>query len=169
MGCAIAVELLRRLKESGTENEVYVVFTVQEEVGVRGAQAAAGGIMPDVGIALDVTATGDEPKNQKMTVKLGEGTAIKIKDAGMIVPPHVRDWMVNTAEANDIPYQLELLPFGGTDARAIQLAGAGAAAGTVSIPCRYVHTSTETVDIRDVEASVDLITALAQNAIPFIG
>jgi putative aminopeptidase FrvX len=169
VGCAVAVEMMRRLKETGTENEVYVVFTVQEEVGVRGAMAAAGGIQPDVGVALDVTATGDEPKNQKMSVKLGEGTAIKIKDSGIIVAPEVRDWMVDAAEANDIPYQLELLPFGGTDARAMQITGAGAPAGTVSIPCRYVHTSTETVDLRDVEASVALVTALAANPIPFIG
>jgi tetrahedral aminopeptidase len=169
VGCAVAVEVMRRLKETGAPNEVYVVFTVQEEVGVRGAQAAAGGILPDVGIAIDVTATGDEPKNQKMTVKLGEGTAIKVKDSGIIVPPHVRDWMVDTCEANDIPYQMELLPFGGTDARAMQLAGAGAPAGTVSIPCRYVHTATETVDLRDVEASVALVTALAANPIPFVG
>jgi tetrahedral aminopeptidase len=168
IGCAVAIETLRRLKQTGTENEVYVVFTVQEELGVRGARTAAYTVNPHVGLAVDVTATGDEPKNLKMGVKLGQGTAIKIKDRGLIVPPTVRDWMVDTAEANDIPYQLELLPMGQTDAAAIQVSQAGVPAGAVSIPCRYVHTTSETVDIKDVEASVDLLAALLAQPVNFL-
>jgi putative aminopeptidase FrvX len=168
VGCAVAVELLRRLKREGQpiQNEVYVVFTVQEEVGIRGARASAFSVNPDVGIAVDVTGTGDMPKNIKMGVKLGDGTAIKIKDLGLIVPPAIRDWMVDTAEAHNIPYQLELLPLGQTDAAAIQVAQAGVPSGAVSIPCRYVHTTTETVDLDDVEASVQLLVELVRNPIP---
>ncbi|MEM6283446.1 MAG: M42 family metallopeptidase [Chloroflexota bacterium] len=160
VGCVVAIEAMRRLKDNPPQNEVYFVFTVQEEVGLRGAQAAGYSISPDVAIAVDVTATGDQPHNLKMSVKLGEGTAIKVLDKGLVVPPAVRDWMVETAEANNIPYQLELLPMGSTDAAAIQRSGSGVPGGVVSIPCRYVHTISETVDMADVEASVDLLAAL---------
>jgi len=165
VGCAVAIEAMRKLKEMTPANEVYFVFTVQEELGVRGAQAAAHSVNPDVGIAVDVTGTGDEPKNLKMSVKLGSGTAIKVKDLGLVVPPTIRDWMVNTAEANDIPYQLELLPMGQTDAAAIQRTLSGVPSGVISIPCRYIHTISETVDMTDVIASVDLLAALLANPI----
>lgn len=164
VGCAIAIETMRRMNRQAP-NEVYFVFTVQEEVGLRGAQTSAYGVQADIGIAIDVTATGDTPQNIKMAVELGKGTAIKVKDAGMVVPPEIRDWMVNTAEANNIPYQLELLPFGSTDARAIQLSHIGVPTGAISIPCRYVHTNNETVDMTDVSASVDLLAALLSNPI----
>lgn len=164
IGCVVAIEAMRKLNKQAA-NEVYFVFTVQEELGVRGARPAATGLNPDVGIAVDVTATGDEPKNLKMALKLGEGTAIKLKDLGLVVPSSIRDWMVNTAEANNIPYQMELLPFGQTDAAAIHLTQAGVPSGAISIPCRYVHTVSETVDMTDVQASVDLLAALVANPI----
>jgi endoglucanase len=98
-----------------------------------------------------------------MAVKLGGGAAIKIHDSGLVVPPAVRDWMVNRAEADGIPYQLELLTGGTTDAAAIQIARAGVPSGCISIPCRYVHTTSETVDIRDVQACIDLLAGLLRN------
>lgn len=164
IGCAVAIEAMRRLNKQ-TPNTVYFVFTVQEEVGLRGARPAAYGIDPDVGIAIDVTSTGDMLKNAKMAIKLGEGTAIKLSDTGHIVPPAVRDWMVARAEADSIPYQLELLTLGSTDASGIQIARSGVPSGCISIPCRYVHTTSETVDIRDVEASVNLLVGLLSNDI----
>jgi endoglucanase len=159
IGCAVAIETMRRLNKT-SPNEVYFVFTVQEEVGLRGARPAAHGVNPDLGIALDVTRTGDEAQGSKMAVKLGGGAAIKIHDTGLVVLPAVRDWMVARAEADGIPYQRELLTGGSTDAAGIQSARAGVPSGCISIPCRYVHTVSETVDLRDVEACVNLLTGL---------
>ena len=166
IGCAVAIETMRRLNKSAP-NEIYFAFTVQEEVGLRGARTAAYHIAPDVGIALDVTRTGDEPKNAKMAVKLGGGAAIKLHDPGLVVPPAIRDWMIDRAEKDGIPYQRELLAGGTTDAAAIQIARAGVPSGCISIPCRYVHTTSETVDYNDVMASVDLLTGLVNNPIDF--
>lgn len=164
IGCVVAIETMRRLNKQ-TPNEVYFVFTVQEEVGLRGARASAYGVDPDVAIALDVTGTGDEVKNRKMAVRLGNGAAIKLHDPGLVVPPAIRDWMINRAEADNIPYQLELLTGGSTDAAAIQTARAGVPSGCISIPCRYVHSTSETVDLHDVQAAIDLLSGLMQNPI----
>jgi putative aminopeptidase FrvX len=167
IGCAVAIETMRRLKAgNGTPNEVYFVFTVQEEVGLRGARPAAFGLAPDLGIALDVTATADTPRPAtRMEVKLGKGTAIKVQDMGLIVPPAVKNMMIEVAEAKGIPYQLEILSLGSTDAAGISLAGSGAPSGCISIPCRYVHTTSETVDLGDVHASVDLLVAILENPV----
>jgi tetrahedral aminopeptidase len=162
IGCVVAIEAMRQLDKQ-TPNECYFVFSVQEEVGLRGARTAAYGVNPDVGIALDVTATGDEIRSHKMAVRLGDGAAIKVHDGGLVVPPAVRDWMVNRAEADGIRYQLELLTGGTTDAAVIQIARAGVPSGCISIPCRFVHTTSETVDINDVQACVDLLAGLLRN------
>ena len=172
IACAIAVESMRRLQKARKKklpNTIYFAFTVQEEVGLRGARTAAYTIDPDVAVALDVTNTGDMLKNAKMAVALGGGAAIKIHDPGLVVPPQVRDWMVDRAEADGIPYQLELLAGGTTDASGIQTARAGVPSGCISIPCRFVHTNSETVDMRDVEACTALLTALVSNPILFLG
>lgn len=166
IGCVVAIEAMRKLKSTGCAHEVYFAFTVQEEVGVRGARPAAYGINPDLGIALDVTSTGDVPKSEMCNVILGNGTAIKVKDAGLLVPPSVKNLMMETAAKHHIPYQLEILKGGSTDAAGIQLAHAGVPSGCISIPCRYVHTVSETVDMGDVQASVDLLAAILANPIP---
>ena len=163
VGVLVAIEALRALKS--TPHDVYFVFTTQEEVGTRGAGTSAFGVDPDVGIALDVTPTGDAPESLKMEMALGKGACIKIKDAGALSDPRVVQWMINTAEKNRIPYQREVLLFGGTDARAIQLARAGVPAGCISIPVRYVHSPSEMVDYSDVESSVKLLTALLRSPI----
>jgi len=155
---AVMIETLRQLKKS--PHDLYFVFTVQEEVGVRGATTAAFRIDPDLGLAVDVTTTGDTPKGVKMEVALGKGPAIKVKDGGMLADPRVVNWMVETAQRSKIPYQLEILERGGTDARAIQLTRAGVPAGCISIPCRYVHSPSEMVDLGDVENAVNLLVAL---------
>lgn len=158
IGVAVLVETMRQL--ASTPHEIYFVFSVQEEVGVRGATAAAFGVDPDLGLAVDVTATGDTPKGIKMDVGLGKGPAIKVRDSGMLADPRVVDWMVRTAEKAKIPYQLEILERGGTDARAIQLTRAGVPAGCLSIPCRYVHAPSEMVDYSDVQNAVRLLVEL---------
>ena len=164
IGCVVGLEAMRRHNKQ-VANTVYFVFSVQEEVGLRGARTAAYGIDPAVGIALDVTSTGDMAKNAKMAIKLGDGAAIKLHDSGLVVPPAIRDWMVNRAEADGIPYQLELLNAGTTDAAAIQFARAGVPSGCISIPCRYVHTNSETVDEGDVEACINLLVGLVNNPV----
>lgn len=163
IGCVIAIETLKALGQ--TPHDVYFVFSVQEEVGVRGAQAAANAIEPDIGIALDVTLTGDMHKGVEMAVALGDGPAIKAKDSGMISHVGLVKLMRQRAEAADIAYQIEVLAGGSTDARAMQIAGAGSAAGCISIPCRYVHSQSETVDSRDVAGCIKLLVEILQNEI----
>ncbi len=164
IGCVVAIEAMRRLNKQ-TANEVYFAFTVQEEVGLRGARTAAHGIDPEIGIALDVTHSGDQAKGPRMAVKLGGGAAIKVHDNGLVVPPGIVNWMKSRAEADGIPYQLELLTGGTTDAAAIQMARSGVPSGCISIPCRFVHTTSETVDTGDVQASVDLLAGLLANPV----
>ncbi len=157
-GVLVLIETLRAIKS--TQNDLYFVFTTQEEVGTRGAGTAAYGIDPDLGIAVDVTATGDTPASQKMVMELGKGPCIKIRDAGMLSDPRMVEWMIQTAEKAKIPYQREVLLFGGTDAREIQTSRAGVIAGALSIACRYVHSASEMVDYGDLKNSVKLLTAL---------
>lgn len=159
IGCVVAIEALRRLP-ANVAHDLYFVFSVQEEVGTRGAEVAANGIMPDVSIALDVTLTGDVPEARPMDVSLGSGPAIKVKDSGMISHPGLVRLMRRRAEEAGIVYQMEVLDGGSTDARAMQLAGPGSAAGCISIPCRYVHSPSETVDAEDVAGAVELLVAL---------
>lgn len=161
IGVAVLIETLRRMGEVETiPNQVFFVFSVQEEVGVRGATAAAFGIDPDIGLAVDVTSTGDTPKSARMEVALGKGPAIKVRDSGMLADPRVVNWMIKTAEQANVPFQIEILDGGSTDARAIQLTRSGVPAGCLSIPCRYVHSPSEMVDQEDVENAVNLLAEL---------
>jgi len=159
VGCAVLIEAMRRLDQS--PHDVIFTFTVQEELGVRGARVAAYDLDPAIGLAVDVTPTGDSPKPEvPISVDLGSGPAIKIADTGMIAHPRLRRALVRIAEDHDIPYQLEVLPVGSTDAAAIQATRSGVITGAVSIPCRYVHTPSEMVAMADVENTVRLLTAL---------
>ncbi len=158
VGCAILVETVKQLEQ--TPHELHFVFTVQEEVGVRGAVTAAYKVRPDVSIAVDVTDSGDIPKRKHFEVKMGHGPAIKVMDGGMLAHPALRQWMADTATEHDIPYQVEVLPFGSTDARAMQFAREGSAAGAISIPCRHVHTPSEMVSYEDVQNAVKLLLAM---------
>jgi endoglucanase len=164
IGCVVAIEAMRRLNRE-TPNELYFAFTVQEEVGLRGAKTAAQGVHPDIGIAIDVTASGDQIRGSKMQVKLGGGAAIKVHDPGLVVPVAIKNWMIERCEADGIPYQLELLAGGRTDASVIQLTDSGVPSGCISIPTRYLHTTSETVDIGDVQACIELLSGLLANPI----
>ena len=165
IGVAVAIEVAKRLRNS--PNEVQFAFTTQEEVGLRGAKTSAYGLNPDVGIALDVTRTGDTPKGIKMAVKLGGGPTIKVRDSGSLSDPRVVDLMVKRAEAAGIPYQLEVLQAGTTDATAIQITRAGVPVGVISIPCRYIHTPSEMVDAGDVENAVFLLLEILSKSVEF--
>jgi putative aminopeptidase FrvX len=163
IGCAVAIEALRKLKT--TPHEIFFVFTTQEEVGTRGAQTSAYGIDPELGFSIDVTGWGDTPGQKDFDVALGKGPAIKIRDGGMISDPRIVNWMTHTAEKTKLPYQREVLLGGTTDARAMQLVRAGIPVGCVSIPCRYVHSPSEMVDIHDADNAVKLIVALLKSPI----
>ncbi len=158
IGCAVLLQTLLELPHA--PHDVFAVFTVQEEVGLRGATTSAFGVEPDVAIALDVTLSGDTPEAWPMAVSLGAGPAIKVKDRGMLAHPGVKNWMAGTAQHLGIPYQFEVLEVGTTDAMAIQTSRAGVAAGVLSIPCRYVHTPSEMVDFNDVQNAVKLVLGL---------
>lgn len=164
IGCVVAIEAMRRLNRCAP-NELYFAFTVQEEVGLRGAKTAAQGVQPDIGLAIDVTASGDQIRGVKMQVKLGAGAAIKVHDPGLVVPVAIKNWMIERCQADGIPYQLELLTGGRTDASVIQLTDSGVPSGCISIPTRYLHTTSETVDIGDVKACIDLLSGLLANPI----
>lgn len=165
IGAAVLVEVLRQVKD--TPHQLYFVFSTQEEVGLRGATTAAYAIDPDLGISVDVTGTGDTPRRTKvrMEVSLGKGPAIKVRDGGMLADRRVVDWMVRGAEKLNMPYQLEVLEGGTTDARAMQLTRAGIPAGCLSIPCRYVHSPSEMVDFNDVQNAVRLLTELVSHPV----
>ncbi len=156
-GCAVLIDLISKIE--GSALDIYFVFTVQEEVGLRGATTAAFGIRPDLGIALDVTATGDTPECMRMAIDLGKGPAIKIKDRSLISNPKVVKLLTSAAEKAKIKTQREVLLYGGTDSGAIQMTGDGVPAGVISIPCRYVHSQAETIDLGDLEGAVKLLEA----------
>lgn len=164
VSCAVLLQTLRDLGE--TPHEVHFVFTVQEEVGLRGAQTSAYAVEADLGIAVDVTLTGDTPEARTMAVALGDGPAIKVKDRGMLTHPGVRRWMMETARQAGLPYQLEVLEGGTTDGMAMQTTRAGLPVGVLSIPTRYVHTPSEMVDYQDVLNSVRLLVALLRGPAP---
>ena len=161
IGCAIMIEVMKRLKKC--PNEVHFVFTTQEEVGLRGATTAAFGVTPDVGIAVDITGAFDTPDEKPLLPSvLGQGAAIKVKDAGMLAHPAVKKLMVDTAKANRIPYQFDILEGGTTDGAAIYKTKSGIPTGVISVPTRYAHSPSEMVDMIDVQACVDLLVKLLQ-------
>lgn len=162
IACFVQAQALLEL-EGDCKNEIVAVFSVQEEVGLRGATTAAYAAEPQLGIAIDVTGVGDVPSlKTKVAVKLGGGAAVKIMDRSLIATPWVVDMMEKLAKEKDIPMQREVLPYGGTDAGAIQKTRGGVPTGAISIPCRYIHSEAETVDIRDVRACIDLVKACIQ-------
>ncbi|WP_244969124.1 M42 family metallopeptidase [Tissierella praeacuta] len=148
VGCFIAIEALKSIKNP--VNDLYFVFSVQEEVGLRGAKTAAYRIEPDIGIALDVTSHGDTPKAKRFAIGLNKGAAIKVKDNSIICHPKVKDLLVSLAKDNRIPYQMEVLEFGGTDSGVIHINKEGVPSGVISIPTRYVHSTIEMASKDDI-------------------
>ena len=144
--CAIILEALKTLK---TPHDLYVVFTVQEEVGARGGTAAAYSIKPDFSLNLDITPSGDTPECSLLPMALGKGPTIKYMDSSAVYTRPVIEFMRGVAEKHGITVQSEILRFGGTDGGVIQRTRGGVAAGCISVATRYSHSPIETVDVGD--------------------
>jgi len=163
VGCAALIETMRKL--SKVDCTIYVVGTIQEEVGLRGATIAAFQLYPDVGIALDVTVAGDVPgvKEVEAPAKMRAGPALTVADAGLITHPKVLRLFIDSAEENKIPYQLETGMRGTTDAAKIALTKEGVPSGVISIPTRYIHSPASLLSLKDVENAVKLAVATIEN------
>lgn len=161
VACWLGIRLLESLQKKRSNFDVYVVFTVQEEIGVRGATTAAYHIAPDIGIAIDTTLAVDIPgvPAEHQVTRLGDGVAIKIMDSYAVSDKGLVDQFIQLAESQNIKHQYEILPLGGTDAAALQRARSGARAITLSVPTRYIHTVTETVHKEDLKATLQLLEA----------
>jgi|SRR5690625_651516 len=159
IGCAIAIEVLKQLKDVDHPNIVYGVGTIQEEVGLRGAKTSAHLIEPDIGFGVDVGIAGDTPgiSEKEADSKLGEGPQIILYDASMISHKGVRDLVVETAEANDIPYQFDSIAGGGTDSGSIHLTANGVPSLSITIATRYIHSHAAILHRDDFENAVKLI------------
>lgn len=160
----VMLEALRELQTAACD--IYAVATVQEEVGLRGAATAAYTVQPDLSIALDITLAVDLPGSAKQdqVTRLGEGVALKLMDSSHISNPKLVRAFRDLAERESIPYQLEILPHGGTDASPMQLARGGSAAMTLSTPTRYVHTVNEMAHRDDVQGAIRLLARFLEIA-----
>lgn len=161
VGCYVLVEAMKRAKTSAT---IYGVGTVQEEVGLKGAKTSAFKINPDMAIALDVTICGDHPgiKFEDAPAKINKGPAIILTDAsgrGIITHPMVKKLLIEAANEEKIPYQLEVSEGGTTDATAIHLTREGIPTGVLSVPTRYIHTPVEVTSLEDIENTIKLLIA----------
>lgn len=161
-GCAALLALLERFREEAPPVTLVVVFSVQEEVGLRGAHAVARGARADVALALDMTAADDTPDTGTRRLRLGEGPTVKVMDFSTLAHPAVRRGLARAAERTGLSVQHELLKGIGTDAGALQHLGRGVPAGAVSVANRYTHSPVEVVDRRDLEGAVDLLEAFAR-------
>jgi len=164
VGVYVGIEAMKRAKKLACD--LYFVGTTQEEVGLRGARVAGFAIHPEIGIALDVTIAADMPgvPSAQQVTQLGKGVAIKLSDSMSISHPGLVKAMRGLAEDRKIAYQMEILPRGGTDAGALQMAQEGAAVITLSVPTRYVHSVVEMAHREDVEAAIDLLAAFLETA-----
>ncbi|MDG6221795.1 MAG: M42 family metallopeptidase [Candidatus Bathyarchaeota archaeon] len=163
VGCAILVEVMKQLQDC--DCNVYVVGTIQEEVGLRGATIAAFSIQPDLGLAVDVTVAGDTPGvvEGDAPAKMGGGPALTVADAGLITHPKVLRLLIDSAKENKISYQLETGIRGCTDAAKIALTRDGVPSGVVSVPARYIHSPAGIINLDDVQKTVDLLVCVVKN------
>ncbi|KXG42905.1 M42 family metallopeptidase [Tepidibacillus infernus] len=159
IGCAIAVEVLKRLKDEQHPNTVYGVGTVQEEVGLRGAQTSVNTVQPDIAFAIDVGIAGDTPgvTDDEAVSKMGKGPQILLFDASMVPHRGLRDFVVDIAEEENIPFQYEALAGGGTDAGRFHLYGKGVPSTVIGIATRYIHSHAAILHRDDFEQAVNLL------------
>ncbi|NAP01209.1 M20/M25/M40 family metallo-hydrolase [Halomonas sp. MG34] len=159
IGCAIAIEVLKQLKDTDHPNVVYGVGTAQEEVGLRGAKTAAHTIKPDIGFGVDVGIAGDMPgvSDKDADSKLGEGPQIVLYDASMISHKGVRDLVLATADENNIPYQYTSIAAGGTDSGSIHLTANGVPSLSITVATRYIHSHAAILHRDDFENAVKII------------
>ncbi len=159
-GCWVLIDALKKVK---SDNDLYFVFTVQEEVGLRGARTAAYQINPEYALSVDITDTGDTPKCPEMAVKMGEGAAIKVMDYSVITSREVREKLIELAKDNGVAYQLEIMTDGGTDAGVIHFTRGGVKTGGISIPTRYIHSPSEMISKDDLNSAAKLLKLFAEN------
>jgi endoglucanase len=167
-GCAILISLLQGKR---FPFDLYGVFTVQEEVGLRGARVAAYAVEPDVGIALEGTLADDMPKEEKdvsPTTQLEKGAAITVKDRSYTTPPRLLRHFVETATAENIPYQIKQPGISSTEASALQVARSGVPSITISVPCRYIHSPKSLLRRSDLEHTAQLVSAALERMTPAI-
>lgn len=158
-----AVQLMAMSMMGETDNDLYFVFSTQEEVGLRGAKTAAWAIDPDYGVALDVTPADDEPGSKHLVSSvLGGGAAVKVMDGSVICHPWMVDKLMTLAQEGNIPAQRDVIRAGGTDGGAIHLTRGGVPTGGISIPWRYGHSPMELVDLADLDACAALVKAFAE-------
>lgn len=161
MGCALAAEVALRLKGVKHPNTLFAVATVQEEVGLRGAQTSAFKVQPDVALALDVGIAHDTPGTEG-DEKLGGGPLVVIYDATSIPNRHLRDLVIDVAAENKIPLQFESVERGGTDAGRFHMIGQGVPSLSMGVASRYIHSHNSIIDRRDFDATVKLLVALVK-------
>ncbi|MBE6082897.1 MAG: M42 family metallopeptidase [Tissierellaceae bacterium] len=156
VGCYIMIESLKRI--DNPKNDIYFVFTVQEEVGCRGSKVTAARIKPDLGIAIDVTPAHDYPCDLEGSNTVGGGTAVKVSDTSVICDEYLVEEMVKCCKENNIKYQLDVIAVGGTDASSINQSNFGVKAAGISVVTRYPHGPNSLVNMKDVESSIELLS-----------
>ncbi|KSU83315.1 MULTISPECIES: M42 family metallopeptidase [Fictibacillus] len=161
-GCYLALEVLKQLKDSEHPNSVYCGATVQEEVGLRGAATAPYAIEPDLAVAMDVGIAQDGPGDNSNKAKLGAGPLITFLDSSMV--PHVplRNLVMDIAEKNNIPYQVDVMLGGGTDAGRFHLFKKGVPSIVIGVASRYIHSHVSMVSKSDLENTVKLLVAFVK-------
>jgi endoglucanase len=165
-GLIVLIEALKRTKSKST---IYVVTTVQEEVGLKGAKVAAFSLNPDLAIAADVTIPGDHPGIEKkdVPIEIGKGPVLVVADAsgrGLIATPQVIEWLVGTAKEFEIPVQLEVSDGGTTDATAINLTRSGIPTGVISVATRYIHSPVEVLCLSDIDEAANMMAKALETA-----
>lgn len=160
-GCGLIVELLRSLNGTRLPNTLYAGATVQEEAGLRGAITSANLIKPDIFFAVDVGPAGDTPGVPETFGEIGKGVLIRIYDRSMITHPRVRDFLLDIAESEQIPYQF-FISKGGTDAGVVHLSGEGVPSAAIGICGRYIHSHSTIVDREDIEATETFAKAIVK-------
>lgn len=162
-GCGLAIELLRELKDEKLPNQLYSGATVMEEIGLRGASTAASMIKPDIFFALDASPANDADGNKNEFGQLGKGTLLRILDKSMVTHRGMREFVLDTAESNNIPYQY-FISQGGTDAGRVHQANDGVPSSVIGICSRYIHTSSSIIHTDDYAAAKELLVKLVKSA-----
>lgn len=162
VGCALAIDALRQVVDKGHPNTLYVVGTVQEEVGLRGAKTSAHLVSPDVAIILEVDIAGDVPgiKPEQSAVKMGGGPTMLMYDARMIPNLNLRDLVIATAEELEIPLQFSTMTGGATDGGMIHIHNEGVPTVVIGVPTRHIHSHNAMLHRDDYDRALKLVTAL---------
>jgi endoglucanase len=170
-GCAVMIRVLEALRGEQLDVTLVAAFTVQEEVGLRGAGTAAWTIDPDIAIALEGTIAADVPgvAAARQPTRQGKGPSIRIMDNSMIGNPRMIRALATTAEENGIPFQYQLPAPGGTDAGAIHRTRGGVLSGVVSLPCRYIHAPCTVMRLDDFENAVRLVSTFVRRCPGVVG